>query len=138
MKLIKFIFSLTILLAVTLTGNSQYSYNSSNYEILKAEKSESASATANKFSMDQLAKQISQNLNYPEKYEAFAIEGKSIIKVKIDEQGKVKDYLIVESMGEAFDQEISKAMLKVKAIKPIQVNGKAAAYSIMVPIEFTK
>jgi len=88
--------------------------------------------TANK----EIIKHITANLRYPEYLQEFKMTGTSLVRFRLNEEGKIVSKNIITSMGDAFDTAIMNSIKDLKAVSPIYKNGVAAAYAIVVPVRF--
>lgn len=73
---------------------------------------------------------------YPSVARVMALEGRVILKVNISDKGTVTDTEIIKSSGyEILDKAAVNSVIKWRFI-PAQINGKAIASNIVVPIKF--
>lgn len=80
---------------------------------------------------------IATNLSYPAEAQANGIQGKVIIRFKIDEKGYVRDIEIVKSGGDpSLDKEALRLIRSMPQWEPGYSNGKAASFIKTIPLNF--
>lgn len=74
---------------------------------------------------------------YPESAQKAGLEGKVIVKVEVDERGRVSKALIIRSSGyEILDSAALEAVKKFK-FEPAVENGRPIKSSLMIPFAFS-
>lgn len=74
---------------------------------------------------------------YPPESEAAGEEGKVMLNLTIDEEGKVSDAAVVKSSGfERLDQAARDAVLKHWRFRPARKDGKAVPSQALAPINW--
>ena len=130
---------LTLAVLLSFTSYAQLAVNTSGpsdeerSELVSSKKS-SVDAKAEKRSIQELSKKMMKHLRLPDMVNEYNIQGKVLASVQVDAEGNVKDVEIIEGLGKAVDKSVTKAILKVKSIKPIIVNGTASEAKILLPI----
>jgi protein TonB len=79
---------------------------------------------------------FNRELKYPVEVAKDSIEGTVTVSFAINEQGKLKDIRIVNSLGEAFDKESIRIIENMPAWKAATVNGKATETRMSIPLTF--
>ncbi len=86
--------------------------------------------------MDALVKYLSENIVYPVSAKENDIEGKSIIKFVIDQDGSVIDAEIAKGFNDDCDAEALRVVSTMPNWKPGQKDGKNVKVSFSLPIAF--
>jgi len=74
--------------------------------------------------------------DYPILARKLGKEGKVLLRLFIDELGKVANVEVIEKAGYGFDEAAIEAM-KASTFMPAKVDGKATACKALVPVKFT-
>lgn len=72
---------------------------------------------------------------YPEIARRMGKEGLVVLKVLVDEKGKVKEVKVLKSAGFGFDEEAEKA-IRLSLFEPAKHKGKPVACYVKVPVRF--
>ena len=78
---------------------------------------------------------LAKSIEYPELAYANRVEGKVILKVSIDENGKVTEAHIVRGIGFGCDESALESITKCD-FKPGVLNGKKIKTTISIPVLF--
>lgn len=83
-----------------------------------------------------MIKYLSANINYPDDAKKAKVEGKSVIKFMVDEQGKVNSAKVVISAGKSLDNEAMRSILAMPNWIPAKDKDKNVACEMILPIRF--
>jgi periplasmic protein TonB len=86
--------------------------------------------------MDALKKWLGKNLNYPSMASRMGIEGKVVVQFTVDENGKISDAVIVESLHKLCDNEALRLVKSMPNWTPGEKNGVKTRQSYKLPIRF--
>ncbi|GEM_PF-600455 len=81
-------------------------------------------------------KHINDHLKYPEIHIADSIQGHVDVRFKVNKMGKVDDFKISKSLGEAFDQEAIRVIESYNSWKPATYNGEAVDSYLKLTVIF--
>ncbi len=90
----------------------------------------------NKLAQQHLTQYLAQNMVYPERLYSTQIEGQALVHVRLNPQGEVTDYKVIESPHRLFTDEIEKTMASTPAILT-QGNAYVGARQLIIPIDFS-
>lgn len=87
---------------------------------------------------DSLVNYLATNIRYPSYEKEKRIQGTIYAEFIIDEEGRVVDPKILESVAGSrnFDKEVKRALLAMPKWRPGMRNGKAVQVAYVLPIEF--
>ena len=132
-----YILTLAVLLSFTsyaqLAVNTSGPSDSERSEVVLTKKT-AIDAKAEKKSIQELSKKMMKHLRLPDMVNEYNLQGKVLASVQIDAEGKVRNVEIIEGLGKSIDRSVTKAILKVKSIEPIIVNGTASETNVLLPI----
>ena len=78
---------------------------------------------------------VQERIEYPEVARLAAIEGKVIVQFVVDEEGRVRDPVVLRGIGGGCDEEAVRAVLQAR-FEPGRQRGKAVRVRYVVPIIF--
>ena len=81
---------------------------------------------------------ISNNLEYPKLPEERQVDGKVIIQFVIDEQGKVTNITVEQSLYGPYDKSAIHVMTKMPNWKPGEIDGQPVKVSLKLPFNFRR
>ena len=84
--------------------------------------------------VNELNAQLKKHLKLPSVVQEFNLEGKILVRVKLDEKGKILDTKIVKGLDESVDKSILKALAKIEKVEPIVIGGKATAKTVELSV----
>ena len=73
--------------------------------------------------------------DYPRLARRFGKEGKVVLRLFIDEHGRLLNVEIVEKAGYGFDEAAIEAV-KASAFRPAKLNGISVACKALLPVRF--
>lgn len=76
------------------------------------------------------------NLTYPEQAEKDGLEGRVVVKFKVETDGSIGDVTVAKSLGPVLDAEAVRVVKNMPRWTPGRENGKTVAVSMLIPIEF--
>ncbi len=79
--------------------------------------------------------ELRKNIVYPEKAKKDGIEGKVVVRVLVDKNGKIQNKIIEHSTDRIFNEAAVEAIDKTK-FEPAKLNGKPIKGWVSVPVEF--
>lgn len=79
---------------------------------------------------------IDENLVYPEYEKQHGIEGRVVVKFRVDPDGSVQDPVIARGVNEAFDKEALRIVSLFPDWKPGTNHGKPVKSYFNLPINF--
>jgi len=74
-------------------------------------------------------------IEYPVSSREQGIEGTVLVKISVDEKGKLQKYEFMQSPCEAIKKVVENALPNLE-FEPATVDGKAVASKVIIPIEF--
>jgi protein TonB len=77
---------------------------------------------------------IAQHFSYPELATRYGVEGKMVVELLLDENGKVSKAKILRSLGYGCDEEALRVLLAMPDWEPARAGGRAVKIKISVPI----
>jgi protein TonB len=86
--------------------------------------------------MAECAKWLSRHLEYPAMAVRMGIEGKVVVEFMVDENGKISDATIIESLHKLCDQEAIRLVKSMPAWTPGEKNGVKTTRKYTLPIRF--
>jgi periplasmic protein TonB len=86
--------------------------------------------------MVECAKWLSRHLEYPAMAVRMGIEGKVVVEFTVDENGKISDATILESLHRLCDQEAIRLVKSMPAWTPGEKNGVKTTQKYTLPIRF--
>jgi periplasmic protein TonB len=86
--------------------------------------------------MKEGAKWLSNHLEYPAMAVRMGIEGKVVVEFTVDENGKISDATVIESLHKLCDQEAIRLVKSMPAWTPGEKNGIKTARKYTLPIRF--
>jgi TonB family protein len=86
--------------------------------------------------VEQLTHHLRNNTQYPDIMVENAVEGMLVIKVQIDEMGKIKHTEVVKSPNAAFDKIVLQAVAQIKEID-FQQSRYEGKQVVFVPLKFS-
>ena len=87
--------------------------------------------------LDSFYTYLKANVRYPEEV-TDSIEGRVNVKFTVNEDGSISDITIVQSLGEAFDQEAIRLVNEMPAWKPAYANSLPVSTKKQISIIFEK
>jgi protein TonB len=78
---------------------------------------------------------LQRSITYPEIAKKAGVEGRVIVQFVVDEQGNVRDPVVVRGIGAGCDEEAIKAVLDVK-FRPGRQRGQPVQVKMSLPITF--
>ncbi len=78
---------------------------------------------------------IQKHIEYPEMARKAGIEGRVVVQFIIDEEGNVRDPVVVRGIGGGCDEEALKAVMKAKFV-PGKQRGKPVLVRYSLPVAF--
>ena len=84
----------------------------------------------------ELRRYISSAINYPDKATKDGLEGLVIVKVVVDEKGKIADSQIAYSADPIFEKEALRIVKKMPKWNPGQKDGQKVNVRVTLPIMF--
>lgn len=84
----------------------------------------------------ELTQWLGQNVKYPAEAASKGIQGRVFVQFVIDEQGNVKDPMVVREVDPLLDQAALDVVSRMPQWSPGKQNGKAVKVSMSVPISF--
>lgn len=79
---------------------------------------------------------LAENIQYPSEARKDSIEGRTITRFVISEEGKIRDIVIQRSLGAAFDKEVLRVLNMMPDWKPGEIEGKPVSIYYTLPITF--
>ena len=86
--------------------------------------------------MDQMAKYLSENINYPEEAKDKGISGRVFISFVVEKDGSVNDVKVMRSVGGGCDEEALRVVKAMPKWKPGLQKGKPVRVHYILPIFF--
>lgn len=86
--------------------------------------------------MDQMAKYLSENINYPEEAKDKNISGRLFIEFVIEKDGSVSNVKVMRSVGGGCDEEGVRVVKAMPKWKPGLMKGKPVRVHYVLPINF--
>ena len=86
--------------------------------------------------LSELIKWLNLNIKYPEKALKDSIQGRVIVKLVVEKDGKIGDAVVVKGIDPEIDQEALRVTKEMPAWIPAQNNGKPVASFFNIPITF--
>lgn len=77
-----------------------------------------------------------KNIKYPEQAEKDGLEGRVVVKFKVETDGSIGDVTVAKSLGPVLDAEAVRVVKNMPRWTPGRENGKTVAVSMLIPIEF--
>ncbi len=87
-------------------------------------------------SLDNLMQFLGANLRYPESARNAGVQGNALVSFIINEQGKLENPVIVQSLGDEIDSEVLRVVGEMGTWSPAVVNGKAVRFKYSLPVRF--
>ncbi len=87
--------------------------------------------------MDNLARFITNNLQYPQKSREEGLEGRVLIEFVVSYNGNIRNLRILQSAGKEFDDEAMRVVKKMPIWMPAKQNGKPVNSYYTLPLNFT-
>lgn len=75
-------------------------------------------------------------IKYPEEEMKACLQGKSIVQVTVLASGQVKDIIVLRSLGEGFNKQITAAFSSLPKFTAAYRNGKPVESMILYPVVF--
>lgn len=103
---------------------------------LKKDDADSLPIPADEFLITSMPKVLNEiRPVYPAEMKKQGIEGNVVMDILIDQSGKVRDVIVIKSLGPEFDQAAMNAMKRFK-FRPAQINKKNVPVKIKYSIKF--
>lgn len=77
-----------------------------------------------------------KNIKYPEQAEKDGLEGRVVVKFKVETDGSIGDVTVAKSLSPVLDAEAVRVVKNMPRWTPGRENGKTVAVSMSIPIEF--
>lgn len=77
-----------------------------------------------------------KNIKYPEQAEKDGLEGRVVVKFKVETDGSIGDVSVLKSLNPVLDSEAIRVVKAMPRWTPGRENGKTVAVSMSIPIEF--
>jgi TonB family protein len=87
---------------------------------------------------DAMLKYLSQNIRLPEEVISGQVKGRVYVNFLIDEQGHVRDAVIVKGLSKACDEEALRLISEMPDWIPGKQNGKAVVVKYTLPVVFDR
>jgi len=84
-----------------------------------------------------IATYLKENIIYPDEAFQKKIEGKVLVQVTIDKEGRVTKPSIVEGLGYGCDEEVSRVLSNMPKWIPAQANKKPVTKSYILTVSFS-
>lgn len=85
---------------------------------------------------DAMARYLMDNLTYPEQAKKDGLEGRVVVRFKVDTDGSIGDISVIKSLNPVLDSEAIRVVKAMPRWTPGRENGKTVAVSMSIPIEF--
>lgn len=85
---------------------------------------------------DAMARYLMDNLTYPEQAKKDGLEGRVVVRFKVDTDGSIGDISVIKSLNSVLDSEAIRVVKAMPRWTPGRENGKTVAVSMSIPIEF--
>lgn len=85
---------------------------------------------------DAMARYLMDNLTYPEQAKKDGLEGRVVVRFKVDTDGSIGDISVIKSLNPVLDSEAIRVVKAMPRWTPGRENGKTVAVSMLIPIEF--
>ncbi|MBU1820074.1 MAG: TonB family protein [Bacteroidetes bacterium] len=86
--------------------------------------------------MQEMHKYLGRNIRYPSDAFYGGIEGEVLIRIVINDQGRVRDPQVIKRLGGGTDEEALRVVLNMPTWKPAMQNGRPVPTEYILPIEF--
>ncbi len=86
--------------------------------------------------MEEMHRYLGRNIRYPTDASRSGVEGEVLIRIVINDQGRVRDPQVIKSLGAGTDEEALRVVLNMPTWKPAMQNGRAVPTEFVLPIEF--
>ncbi len=83
-----------------------------------------------------LSQYLSEHIRYPPQALKEGVEGRVVVKVNIDEQGRITDPVVERSAGEELDAEALRVVKTLPNWKPARQGGKPVSVYYRIPVMF--
>lgn len=83
-----------------------------------------------------LMKWLANNIRYPQRAQEEGIQGKVIVKVVIEKDGRITDPVIVKGVDKDLDREAIRVVRNMPSWKPGMNNGQVVRSYFFLPISF--
>lgn len=81
-------------------------------------------------------KEVSEAIVYPTLTRANGVEGKVLVVLEIDEQGKVMDNVVISSPCKQLKAAVEAAVTNLRFDPAVDTNGQPMACKVRLPFEF--
>ena len=85
---------------------------------------------------DKMLADIRQRIRYPESAKSMHFEGRVIVAVDLDEQGRLNRPRVLQSTDKLFDDEALRVVGTIQKLHPAMKNGKPVAVEYHIPVIF--
>lgn len=85
---------------------------------------------------DAMARYLMDNLTYPEQAKKDGLEGRVVVRFKVETDGSIGDISVLKSLNPVLDSEAIRVVKAMPRWTPGRENGKTVAVSMSIPIEF--
>jgi protein TonB len=79
---------------------------------------------------------LASNIKYPEKARKANVQGRSVVKFVVDEQGRVQDAMVEVKANPMLDAEAVRVVNSMPAWKPGMQKGKPVKVYYRIPVKF--
>lgn len=86
--------------------------------------------------MGTLNSYLAKNIKYPEIAKRAGMEGKVVVRFIVDKNGKVKNPVVLKSMGAGMDEEAVRVISNMPDWTPGRQNGRSVSAFISVTVKF--
>ena len=80
---------------------------------------------------------LASNIKYPEQARKENVQGRTVIKFVVDEQGKVQNAIVEKATNPVLDAEALRVVQAMPAWRPGALKGKPVKVYYRIPIMFT-
>ena len=80
---------------------------------------------------------LAKNIKYPKTAKKNNVEGTVYVKFVVDENGDVKNPVIIRGIGAGCDEEVIRVVKKMPKWKPGEINGIKIAVYYTIPCKFS-
>lgn len=84
----------------------------------------------------ELYRYLGKNIRYPSEAYRNDLEGRVVVTFTVNENGRIRNPRITESLGGGTDEEVLLVVLKMSSWKPGQQNGLPVPMEYVLPIDF--